>query len=102
METSGSPSPAPSPLLLLSVHGELYRAWGVFSKPSQKDRLRREKGHAERRSSSLGVPSPDEGGLAGYTASIVSRVVEKLAGLVTVVTCCWGAASVERSRAADN
>jgi hypothetical protein len=53
METSGSPSPAPSPLLLL--HGELYRAWGVFSKPSQKDRLRREKGHAERRSSSLGA-----------------------------------------------
>src|ERR1017187_2082055 len=28
---------------------------GVFSKPSQKDRLRREKGHAERRSSSLGA-----------------------------------------------
>ena len=48
------------------------------------------------------MPSPDEGGVAGYTASIVSRVVEKLAGLVIVVACCWWAASVERSRAADN
>jgi hypothetical protein len=29
-------------------------------------------------------------------------VVEKLAGLAIVVACCWWAASVERSRAADN
>src|ERR1019366_7160681 len=47
-------------------------------------------------------PIPDNGGVAGYTASIVGRVVEKLAGLVIVVACCWWAASVERSRAADN
>jgi protein-S-isoprenylcysteine O-methyltransferase Ste14 len=47
-------------------------------------------------------PIPDNGGVAGYTASIVGRVVEKLAGLVIVVACCWWAASVGRSRAADN
>jgi hypothetical protein len=32
----------------------------------------------------------------------VGRVVEKLAGMVIVVACCWWAASVGRSRAADN
>jgi hypothetical protein len=48
------------------------------------------------------VQSPTRAGRRGYTASIVGRVVEKLAGLVIVVACCWWAASVERSRAADN
>ena len=32
----------------------------------------------------------------------MGRGIEKLAGLVIVVACCWWAASVERSRAADN
>ncbi len=32
----------------------------------------------------------------------MGRVVEKLAGLVIVVACCWWAASIERSRAAAN
>ena len=50
----------------------------------------------------LDVPSPDKGGVAGLTASIVGRVVEELVGLVFVVACCWWAASVGRSRAADN
>ena len=48
------------------------------------------------------VQSPTRAGWRGYTASIVGRVVEKLVGLVIVVACCWWAASVGRSRAADN
>ena len=48
------------------------------------------------------VQSPTRAGWRGYTASIVGRAVEKLAGLVIVVACCWWAASVGRSRAADN
>ena len=46
-------------------------------------------------------PIPDKGGVAGYTASIVGRVVEKLAGLVIVVACRERRAQPGRGQLAD-